>query len=296
MLKFDEVLNVRSLTFFAVLVITHSTLRSQESSQVPIPGPPALPLQSLASSPSPVLGPSADSQGTPRGTPASTPSPTVVYRDPKPTPEEVGDSFVAHQRYQKAIEAYSESTKQSAELWNKMGIAYQMMFDLKDATRSYEASLKINPRDARVLNNLATVYDSQKVYGKAERYYHKALKYDPHSALILRNLGSNLMSQHKYKKGADVYRAAVAIDPQILEQHTAASVQNPTSVKDRGALHYYMAKGCMSAGNSECAIRNLRLALNEGFTSAKKIAEDSVFANLRDSAAFQQLLAAQTHE
>ncbi len=175
-----------------------------------------------------------------------------------------------------------------------MGIAYQMMFNLKDATRCYNSSLKLDPRNATVLNNLATVYDSLKDYGAAERYYRKALKVDPHSALILRNLGSNQLSQHKYKKGWAAYQSALAIDPQIFQSHAGASVENPASTQDRGAMHYYMARGCVSAGNPECAIQNLRLALNEGYTNARKIAVDNSFASLRELPAFQQLIAAQS--
>ena len=211
-----------------------------------------------------------------------------------PTPEELGDSLAMHQHYQGAIAAYAKVQPPTSVVWNKMGIAYQMMFNVKDATRCYNASLKLDPKNSQVLNNLATVYDSQKQYGSAERSYRKALKIEPNNAVIMRNLGSNLLAQHKYKKGAEAYRAALAINPQIMDSHSGASVQNPASVQDRGALHYYMAKGCVSAGNHECAIQNLRLALNEGFTNAKKIAGDQSFASLRDSPAFQQLIATQS--
>jgi tetratricopeptide (TPR) repeat protein len=223
-----------------------------------------------------------------------TPAPVVILPAVPPTPEELGDSLSVRRRYQAAIEAYSKVPNPSSLIWNKMGIAHQMMFNVKDAARCYNASLKLDPKNPQVLNNLATVYDSQKQYRNAERYYRKALKIDPHSALILRNLGSNLLAQHKYKKGAEAYRAALAIDPQIMTQHSGASVQNPASAQERGALHFYMAKGCVSAGNHECAIQNLRLALNEGFTNVKKITADESFASLRDLPAFQQMIAAQT--
>ena len=291
MFKFDELIRIRALTFFAALVVSPFLLRAQEPSQGSVPTAPQAILHSFAAG-----SPSPSASGSTGLAPGAPEHPDVVYKDDKPTPEQLGDSLASHQRYQAAIQAYSQSTEHSAQLWNKMGIAYQMMFDVKDATRCYEESLKLDPHNARVLNNLATVDDSQKLYGKAEHLYHKALKFEPHSALILRNLGSNLMAQHKYKKGADTYREALAIDPKILEQHSGASVQNPTSVKDRGALHYYMAKGCMSAGNAECAIRNLRLAMNEGYVNAKKIAGDSGFASLHDSADFQQLIASQDHQ
>lgn len=211
----------------------------------------------------------------------------------QPTPEQLGDSLAGRQRYQAAIAAYNQVKNPSAGVWNKLGIAYQMMFNLKDATRCYNESLKLDPHDGTVLNNLATVYDSLKQYGTAERYYRKALKIDPHSALVLRNFGSNQLSQHKYKKGWEAYQSALKVDPQIFESHSAANVENPASTQERGAMHYYMARGCVSAGNSDCAIQNLRLALNEGFTNPRKIANDISFVSLRELPAFQQLIAAQ---
>ena len=251
-------------------------------------------LQSQAPAPSAVTArEQTPTPAHPAAEPPAATTKTATIAAVPPTPEELGDSLAAHQHYQAAIEAYSKAPERSAQLWNKMGIAYQMMFNLKDATRCYNASIKIDPKSAQVLNNLATVYDSLKDYGSAERLYRKALKYDPRSALILRNLGSNLLAHHKYKQGWQAYQQALAIDPQILAQNTGVSVQNPASVQERGAMHYYMARGCVSAGNPECAIDNLRLALNEGYINPKKVAADSSFASLRQLPAFQQLIAAQ---
>jgi hypothetical protein len=58
-------------------------------------------------------------------------------------------------------------------------------------------------------------------------------------------------------------------------------------------MNYYMAAGCARAGEAECALQYLRLALDEGFTTRKKVANDSEFASLRDNPAFKQLLAEQ---
>jgi hypothetical protein len=300
MSKFDATNRLSALFFFAVFLAV-SSLLSMAAQQ------PAVTQQTSA--PPPAGQPAATAPGTPQSAPAapagqaSTPSEgsqpsdaplKYVGTGPPPTPEQIGDSLSVRQRYQGAIAAYSKVQPPTAAIWNKMGIAYQMMFDVKDAVRCYNASLKLEPRSAQVMNNLATVYDSQKQYGQAEKIYRKALKIDSKSALIHRNLGSNLMAQHKYKKGSEAYRAAIALDPQIFSSHGGASVQNPAAAQDRGALHYYMAKGCVSAGNSECAIQNLRLALNEGYTSVRKIVTDESFASIRELPSFQQLIASQT--
>ena len=237
-----------------------------------------------------------DLDAPPASPPATAPQPGSAVPLPPPTPEELGDSLMTHQRYQAAIEAYKKAPSNSADVWNKMGIAYQLMYNQEEASRCYQTSLRIEPRNARVMNNLGTIYDSLKEYGNAERMYRKALKLDPSSALIYKNLGTNLLSQHKYKKGWEVYKTALELDPHIFQNSASPRVQNPATVEERGAMNYYMAKGCLRAGMNECAINYLRMALNEGFTSPKKIEADSEFAGLRGIPAFELLLSSQKQQ
>ena len=239
--------------------------------------PRSLPAQASGPSQAPAAPPSATATTSAHTTP--------------PTAEQLGDSLAARQRYQAAIAAYSKSPEMTAAIWNKMGIAYQMMFNSKDATRCYKLSLGFDPRNPQVLNNLATVYASLKDYGHADRLYRKALKFDPKSALILKNLGTNLLAEHKYNKGWEAYQQALAIDPQIFSNHDTPSVNDPSSIQERGAMNYYMAAGCARAGYADCALQYLRMALDEGFTTRKKVANDVEFASLRSNPAFMQLLA-----
>jgi Tfp pilus assembly protein PilF len=225
---------------------------------------------------------------------APLPAPDSVAAAPAtpPTHEELGDTMGLHHRYQAAIAEYAKAPP-TAAVWNKMGIDYQMMFNSKDATRCYRESLKLDPHNSQVFNNIGTVYDSLKQYGTAERYYKKALKADPRSPLILKNLGTNLLAQHKYSRGWQEYRKALAIDPHVFEDRSSPQVQNPSTVAERGAMNYYMALGCASMGQVDCALQYLRMALDEGFTSPKKVASDMAFASLRANPDFQQMLAAQ---
>ena len=178
--------------------------------QVATPRDPATPAQDAGQIP--VTAP---------GSPGQAGAPDV--RVSQPTDEMIGDSLSAHQRYQAALAAYVKIQDPSAAVWNKMGIAYQMMFNLKDASRCYANSLKKDPKNPQVLNNVATVYDSQKDYGTAEHYYRKALRIEPKSALILRNLGSNYMSQRKFSRGAMCFQQAMAIDPSVLTRTRESS-------------------------------------------------------------------------
>jgi hypothetical protein len=245
-------------------------------------------------SPAPVAP--AESSASAPGAPASVQTMQAGAPQRPGTPEEVGDALMSHQRYQAAIAAYKRDPRLTADMWNKIGIANQMMFNAEEAARCYQASLRLDPKNSRVMNNLGTIYDSLKEYNNAERMYHKAIKLDPQSAMIYKNLGTNLLAQHRYKKGWEAYKTALQIDPHIFQNNASPRIQNPASVEERGAMNYYMAKGCLRAGMNECAIEYLRMALNEGFTSPKKIQADSEFANLQGMPAFQQLISEQRQQ
>ena len=213
-----------------------------------------------------------------------------------PTAEQVGDSLESNKRYQAAIAAYATAPQMTAKIWNKMGIAYQMMFNTKDAVRCYKASLKMEPRDAQVLNNLGTVYATLKEYGQADRMYRRALKISPGSAVTLKNLGTNQLAERKYSQGWDAYQRALAIDPHIFSDHLHPRTNSPSSVQELGAMNYYMALGCARAGYTNCALEYLRRAMDEGFTDRKKVESNSEFASLRGSPEFKQLIAEETRQ
>jgi tetratricopeptide (TPR) repeat protein len=230
------------------------------------------------------------------GSSSSAQAQTATQSPAQVSPEDQGDSLEAQKRYQAAIAAYSKVPHPSAEVWNKMGIAYQMLFNLKDAQRCYKESIKQNPKNATTVNNLGTIYDSLKQYGQAEKMYRKALKIAPNSAVIYKNLGTNLMTQHKYEKGMQAYDAAMRLEPGIFQDTNSPRVANPTNVQERGAMNYYMALGCVRSGQTDCALQYLRVALNEGYITAKKLAADDQFLSLRDNPGFQQLLADQQQQ
>src|SRR5580700_7775104 len=73
--------------------------------------------------------PPPDATPKPESQPATT---TTTLPKAPATAEQIGDALMAHQRYQAAIEAYKKAEPVNAAAWNKMGIAYQLMFNLND--------------------------------------------------------------------------------------------------------------------------------------------------------------------
>ena len=213
---------------------------------------------------------------------------------PKPTPAETGDRLLLQGRYQAAIAAYAKSPSMTAEIWNKTGMANELMDNLDEAVRCYNESLRLNPNDPRVLNNLATLKEALKDYGTADRLYRKALKLDPSFALYYKNFGTNLIAEMKYREGWEAYKKALALDPGIFAEDDYMTVGVPTAVHDRGAMYYYMALACVRAGQNSRAFEYLRNAMNEGFIEPEKIASDREFAALSGDPGFKKLLAEET--
>jgi len=225
--------------------------------------------------------------------PVPAPDPPAVFIAADTTPLSVGDALMLHQRYEAAIAAYKTADLNSAEVWNKLGIASQLMLNPEEAIRCYRKSLKLNPKNPNALNNLGTLYDSMKRFGDAEKMFRKSIELEPGAALTYKNLGTTFMAHHDYKNGWIAYQKALALDPAIFRSHAVLHVENPGTTQDLGAMNYFMAKGCVRAGMIDCAIDHLRHALNEGFTNAKKIGADSEFAGLRGRPEFDELLASQ---
>ena len=218
---------------------------------------------------------------------------TLPTASENPSPEILGDTYVIRHRYQAAIRAYTKAPQMTAVLWDKLGIAYQLMLADDAAIRCYRESIKLDPTHADAINNLATVYQSQGRFDEAEREYRAAIKLAPQSAMMLKNLGTDLMVQGKYSQGWEAYQQALAIDPEIFSTYDGPSIGNAATTQGHGAVRYYMALASLRAGHSDAAIEQLRAAMNDGFLTPKKVAKDKNFAALRDNPAFQQLLAEQ---
>ena len=230
-------------------------------------------------------------QVSPAPTAPSSSEAIPTAQDPPVTPEDIGDSLLVKRRYQEAIESYKKMPAHSANLWNKMGIAYQMLYDPKDAARCYKESLRLSPAHAWALNNLGTIYDAQGDFTRAERLYRKAHEADPESARITMNLGTSLMAQRKYAEGGEFYKRALALDPDVFSSSEGPVSINGVPLEQRGAMNYYKAKGYAQAGMIDPAITFLKKAMNEGFASPDDIASDSGFVHLRKFPAFKRLMA-----
>lgn len=237
---------------------------------------------------SPALNAQAIAPGAASDSPAF---PTLADLRAHVTHEGIGDSLLVRRRYQEALEEYQKAPSDSSDVWDKMGIANQMLSNLRDAVRCYKESLRLNPANMLALNNLATVYELQSEYGKAEAMYRRAMELDPTSAKIAMNLGNVLMVEDKYSQGSELYKRALILDSEVFDRSEGPVFESAVPLVERGAMNYYKARQCALAGMIDRAIQYLHEAVNEGFITRRQLARDSSFASLRGNSDFHRLIA-----
>jgi len=198
---------------------------------------------------------------------------------------------MARGEYVAAITAYRDA-QPTAEVLNKMGIAYHHMLAIDLAKKDYEKALLIRPNYPEAINNLGAAYFAERNYKKAIRLYRRALELMPHSAVVAANLGTAYFARSKFKPGLEAYRRAFALDPNIFDNSPQMTVA-PLSAADRARQDYCIAELFAQSGMKDRAIEYLRKAFDEGFTDRNRVMEDAVFAQLRQTAQFAQLMAEQ---
>lgn len=219
--------------------------------------------------------------------------PAVAANSPEMlSPELRGDLLMVHRQYMEAVDAYRKAPRDSAVVCNKLGIAYHHLFALDQARMNYQRALQLNPRYGEALNNLGAVYYAEKDYKRAEKLYRKALKLAPRTATVYNNLGTAYFADNKLKQGAEAYRVAFAIDPQIFAGDALQTIPESASTLERARLYYCMAELYAQAGMKPAAIEYLRKAIDAGFNDSKRLMRDEEFRAIRQSAEFEQLMAA----
>lgn len=206
-------------------------------------------------------------------------------------PEARGDVLMAQRQYMAAIKAYREAPRNSAVVWNKIGMAWQHLFAVDEAKTDYERALRIRPHYPEAMNNLGTVYYEKKNYKAAEKLYRRALKSMPRSATFYNNLGAAYFAQGKFKQGFEAYRNAFAIDPTVFASASFEGISELGSSEQLARQNYCLAELFARAGMKDRAIEYLRKALDEGFSDRKRLMADRAFSSLHGTAAFAQLMA-----
>jgi tetratricopeptide (TPR) repeat protein len=198
-----------------------------------------------------------------------TAAPTV---GPTERSEVQGDVQMARKMYFEGIASYREALAldpKSAELLNKLGIAYQQIMDVHTATKYYKLSIKADKNFVSAINNLGTIEYTKKHYGRAIRYYQQTLKLqDPKDveATVYSNLGYAYFGAKLYDQAMGAFAKAMALNPHVFEHHAGFGtvIQQRTS-DDPGMLYFLLAKSYAVAGDAERCAHYLVMARDEGY-------------------------------
>ncbi len=93
-----------------------------------------------------------------------------------------------------------------------LGLAQERSGDIPAATDSYEAALRLDPRDVETVIHLGNLYVGLKRYADAETKFRAALALEPKSSPALLGLAQTLDAQKK-PEAADAYRDYLAANP-----------------------------------------------------------------------------------
>jgi len=92
-----------------------------------------------------------------------------------------------------------------------LGVALERSGDTAAATESYEAALRLDPRDAETATHLGNLYLSLKRYGDAETKFRAAVELQPKSPAALLGLAKALDAGQK-PEAADAFRNYLAVN------------------------------------------------------------------------------------
>ena len=95
-------------------------------------------------------------------------------------------------QYEEASKAFDRSIEldpKDTETWNNRGIALSILKRNKEAIQSFEKATSIDPRNAEAWYNRGMVLCSQEQYEDAVDSLEKALEIDPQSAIVWHNKG-----------------------------------------------------------------------------------------------------------
>ena len=208
------------------------------------------------------------------------------------TPEQRGDLDMVNKRYREAIDMYTQNAGKNPVMWDKAGVAWHQLGNLRAARKAYEHAIKLDSKYADAINNVGTVLYAEKNYRGAISRYRRAIQLSPDSASIWSNLGTAWYARGKYDLMNQAYAKALELDPDVFDKNSSVGTRMvDRGVADRARYHFEMARLFAGNGRNELALQYLRKALEEGFHEKDKVERAKEFSALRDTQEFKDLMA-----
>jgi len=207
------------------------------------------------------------------------------------TPSERGDIYMARKMYREAIETYMQAPA-SAQMLNKIGIAYHQLAELDLAAKYYQRAVKADPMFVDATNNLGTIYYAKKSYRRSISEFRKVLRVKPDAASTWANLSNAYFGRKQYELSTEAREKALELDPEVFDRRSSVgTLVQERNVAEAAKYHYFVAKSLAKKGRTADALLYIRKALEEGFKERNRFQEEPEFAGLRDDPEFKQLMA-----
>lgn len=161
----------------------------------------------------------------------------------------LGKEFFLKNKYDIALHhlsAFEEHNKNYADVYNMLGVIYHLFGKIKEAIKSFERALKINPRYMEAATNLAVTYNDIGQYEKArnvlikvkESSHSKTLK-EVENKLIKAKL-ANMHAQigdlytdiSNYDAATEEYQKALKLQPTFVDIKTKLAV----ALREKGMI------------------------------------------------------------
>lgn len=235
-------------------------------------------------------------------------------RSASPTQLEIqADKLRADKSYAGAIDYYRAAIKKAAApgLWNKIGVTELQIGRHKDAIKSFDRAIKLDPRLAEAYNNRGAVYyisgaqqqtvaeragksvpgGARKNYRKAVSEYQKALAIREDNASYHSNLGTAYFALKEFPAAINEYARAIQIDPEVFEHRSQTGIAaHMSSPEDRAFYSFVLARMYAKAGDLDRSLAYLRKAMEDGYKEIDSVYKDQGFAALRKDPRFAELM------
>jgi tetratricopeptide (TPR) repeat protein len=227
--------------------------------------------------------------------------------------EKQADQLRSDKSYMDALDYYRAALRQAptAAVWNKVGITELQLGRHKDAQKSFERALKLDPKFAEAYNNRGAVYyiagaqqqvqaerahksvpsGAAKNYRKAVKEYLKALELRDDGASYHSNLGTAYFALKDFPAAINEYARALQLDPDVFERRSQTGIAaHMSSPEDRAHYSFVLARMYAKTGNLDRALIYLRKAMEDGYKDINAVYKDQEFATLRQDPRFAELM------
>jgi tetratricopeptide (TPR) repeat protein len=218
----------------------------------------------------------------------------------------LGESFFQLKRHNEAISAYKKAIELAPKYvspWLGLGRVYYHLNQYEEAIQAYQKAIELKPKDASIWDDLGDAYRDLELHDDAIQAYQKAIELDLEFASPWGGLGNLYSIQQDTQKAFIAYKKAVELSPEKgsyrasligslrkLGRETEALEQEKVTRSFFDNESDYN-RACLEAvcGNTEEALRLLKIALEQKQISLAWVQKDPDLDFIREDARFNEL-------